>query len=41
MSGEAALPNGVLTKENEPGAFGVGVDMLDWFNKRIQGMVFK
>ncbi len=35
VKGEAALPGGVLTKGNEPGAFGIGKDVLQQFNGKV------
>ncbi|MEK8016831.1 MAG: hypothetical protein VSS75_008180 [Candidatus Parabeggiatoa sp.] len=31
--GEADLPDGVFTKSNEPGAYGIGVNLLEKFNR--------
>lgn len=41
VSGEAALPGGVIVKENEPGAFGIGIDLLWEFNARVTGVKVK
>ena len=35
LPGEASLPNGVITKANEPGSYGVGSGMLSDFNERV------
>jgi RHS repeat-associated protein len=39
VAGEAAAPKRVLLKGNEPGSFGVGVDLLDEFNRRVRGRI--
>lgn len=36
LGGEAAVPDKVLLKSNEPGSFGVGIGLLDEFNARIK-----
>jgi len=39
--GEAGFPEGVLTKGNEPGAYGIGNDVLDTFNSKIKKVTIK
>ncbi|ABC30511.1 hypothetical protein HCH_03779 [Hahella chejuensis KCTC 2396] len=34
--GEAGFPDGVFTKDNEPGAFGIGINLLDEFNEKVK-----
>ena len=38
---ETALPNGVLTKTNEPGALGIGKDLITTFNNRVKKVTIK
>jgi RHS repeat-associated protein len=38
VAGEGAAPKNVLVKDNEPGSYGVGKDLLDDFNSRVRGI---
>jgi hypothetical protein len=35
VTGEASAPDRVLFKDNEPGAMGIGNDLLEEFNSRV------
>lgn len=41
VAGEAAAPDRVLLKSNEPGSYGVGKDLLAQFNERVTKVIFK
>jgi len=41
VPGESSLPKGVLKKSNEPGALGIGNDLLKDFNKRVKKVKVK
>ncbi len=41
VAGEASAPGGVLTKANEPGAFGVGNDVIPEFNQQVTSVTVK
>lgn len=39
--GEASLPSGVLTKSDESGAFGIGVDLIHEFNAKVRRVIIE
>jgi hypothetical protein len=38
LSGETALPKGVILKSNEPGAMGIGTEVIPLFNNHVTGV---